>query len=277
MGDPVPMKLYKYRGITPYSLADLTNHELHASSPLAFNDPYDCLTQQPGVDASASDIRDFLNKYGVDHFLDLNDAGFRGVRAYDQTGDAEALHEELRNVLLKERNDVLSDVRICSLSAIKNGLVMWSHYGDQHTGMCLEFDATQEPFVHAKKVEYGKQMPEFDFMKAYMDGDYSDLVRAQFHKFSGWQSEGEWRIVRYGGPDSISYYMSALTAVYLGSRVDDALARLVESIVAEFPERPEVYRLVLDDERYELNGNRVSLYGYMDAYGDDMEAQQHGL
>jgi hypothetical protein len=52
-----------------------------------------------------------------------------------------------------------TDHRVCCLTPSDENLLMWSHYAENHTGICLRFDTHVEPFLGAFEVSYRNVLP----------------------------------------------------------------------------------------------------------------------
>ncbi|MDB5992496.1 MAG: hypothetical protein JWQ10_3899 [Herbaspirillum sp.] len=72
--------------------------------------------------------------------------------------------------------------------------LMWAHYAEKHTGMCLEFEIEENQFL--TKIDYVNQRLDspIDFTKPLHSADESMLVRCLNVKHSGWQYEKEYRL-----------------------------------------------------------------------------------
>jgi hypothetical protein len=53
--------------------------------------------------------------------------------------------------------------RIYCLTTDPASVLMWSHYGSCHAGICLEFDASIPVIGNARKVTYVSQRPTIDW------------------------------------------------------------------------------------------------------------------
>lgn len=113
--------------------------------------------------------------------------------------------------------DELKDVAyIKSFSEKKNDFLMWSHYGDNYAGMCVEYDFSKLnevflyhlfPVIYSNKrysvKTFGNAVEElYELKKANKEGNYPDLydslmdILALFlRKSDVWDYENEWRIV----------------------------------------------------------------------------------
>lgn len=141
---------------------------------------------------------------------------------------------------------------ILCLSEIYDSILMWSHYGENHTGVVLEIDTTVpgKNFYRSslKKVEYSDQIPAFfehKFIRYYMTGEISfdmrdTYERSTYTKSAAWSYEREWRIISGLHPDGVllrgllrfpwPFFPENITGVYLGSRATDEDRQSIISI-----------------------------------------------
>jgi hypothetical protein len=97
-------------------------------------------------------------------------------------------------------------------------MLMWTHYADQHSGYCLEFDVTDidSIFIEAQQVKYSKVRPDINF---YDTSSMEQFDLTFLTKFEEWAYEKEWRIVGTEGPGLYEYSPHLLKSVILGSRI----------------------------------------------------------
>jgi hypothetical protein len=272
-----PLSLFRYQAVNPYTLSGLSSTSLYFSSPVEYNDPYDSRVADISQMEDEGALRKFVERYSAEHLYDQSTIGMDLMTSIGKSGEPLCKGAEL--ALQHEREIVLQQLRICCFSELKNDMVLWSHYGDQHRGMCLEFDSNTQPFDGAERVSYVNAIPKFDFLNGYLSNDYSALVGMHRRKYSGWSYEKEWRIVEYAEPKQVSYYYTALIGVYLGVRMPHEWKNHIRWILSEFPpgERPRLFELSLDSNTFQLIGAEVTLYGSFDAYADDWAAREAGL
>jgi hypothetical protein len=164
----------------------LRDRVIYMPSPSRFNDPWDC---QPWFDLDALDrpsVRD-------EHI-----AWFLARANSPQPGDAEEMRT--RPGLLKEMvtqcshglaEQIDAEYRVYCLTPSDGNLLMWSHYAENHTGVCLQFDARAEPFVGAFKVSYRRVLPTSTLPEYGNEA----MVKALLTKSDVWIYEHEFRIV----------------------------------------------------------------------------------
>jgi len=126
--------LYRYTSFDEHSLDILENDQLWMSSPMSFNDPFDCeYTFNYG---KPTNIHNFLSKNRKEELPDID-------------------HEKIDKFMEEIINDIHTDMVnhftnlskhrlfITCFSEIKDSVLMWSHYADDHKGICIEFDFKQ--------------------------------------------------------------------------------------------------------------------------------------
>ena len=145
-----------------------------------------------------------------------------------------------RQDLATRSRDIVDTIwRVGSLAESPCNRLMWSHYADNHRGLCIEYDFSAfDPFsagVIFAPVIYSpkrQQVPEKllnDVATDQLDRqDYRFLTSTLFTKDSVWQYESEWRIVKgvYVGTQAsslhIEFEMPPISAVYFGAATDNS-------------------------------------------------------
>jgi len=138
----IPRKLYKYNSVTGYFLKGLEAHSLWFSSPLDFNDPFDCKVN----------LYYGRKKKEIAHNL---------LKILTPERSAGILEDEdlFRKLLSKPRalEDVLNKIShytfgeklgVCCFSERKDHILMWSHYAANHSGVCLQFNTARRGIIH---------------------------------------------------------------------------------------------------------------------------------
>ena len=145
-----------------------------------------------------------------------------------------------RQDLATRSRDIVDTIwRVGSLAESPCNRLMWSHYADNHRGLCIEYDFSAfDPFsagVIFAPVIYSpkrQQVPEKllnDVATDQLDRqDYRFLTSTLFTKDSVWQYESEWRIVKgvHVGTQAsslhIEFEMPPISAVYFGAATDNS-------------------------------------------------------
>lgn len=114
--------IYKYQSITKLTLQNLAQRKLWASFPTAFNDPFEFRVSRTAalaqVDALKADNPD--------------------LEKLSQVEICEALCCNIETELQK--------FGVTCFTENPTDILMWSHYADNHRGVCLSFDFDEEAF-----------------------------------------------------------------------------------------------------------------------------------
>lgn len=124
-------------------------------------------------------------------------------------------------------------VGVLSLTEKRDNKVMWSLYGDQYAGYCVEYDVPKKkellsnlcPVIYTKKANnrFIEKLLEYTMaamMRAISSGNLQGNIGAVMELFctkdSDWSYQSEWRVIANAGAHCT--YMP-IKAIYLGFRV----------------------------------------------------------
>jgi len=112
-----------------------------------------------------------------------------------------------------------SNLRICSFSLTNSSLLLWSHYSNEHKGICIEYDFEDideirtfiQPVIYRDKVHKIGLLEEYTTMQ---------LIASSLIKSKEWEYEHEWRLTIF---KQKKYFPQTMTvplpkAIYLGTR-----------------------------------------------------------
>lgn len=164
----------------------------------------------------------------IAQYADLNDP-FE-LLPFTQTGKDAREHTNMVVKVLSQGHGVLC------FSESWQSTLMWSHYGDKHTGMCLGFEI--EDSSNLTKIEYiSRRLPsQIDFSKPLAGFDEQMLIKCLNVKYSGWKYEKEQRLrARLNEKRDGIYYYSfdsgmELREVIIGSRSSLSIVDVAEAI-----------------------------------------------
>lgn len=254
----IPRRLYKYQSINLDTLDGLRNHALWFSSPGQFNDPFDC------------DVSCFIGRNRRD-FEDRLESFFGHVQGnvIVRTFGKSAKGWKKKNEGLMDifRFFYRSMVQICCLSASCDNVLMWSHYANQHQGMCLVFNSHKAGLIrdNVLPVQYYDQYPS-DLVDARRIDDLAMLTKQLLAaKSSAWSYEREWRVfmVNAGNAEDTKgalyqYDPSLLSGVVFGINTSPSDIDLVKDAIAEWKcsRRIRLYqaRAVKDEFKIAIRG-----------------------
>ncbi|MGL5681665.1 MAG: DUF2971 domain-containing protein [Marinifilaceae bacterium] len=200
--------LYSYRRVTDYTLSEIINKNLSLSSPTQFNDPFDSFgllwSEYQRLQSANSEIA----RIERDMFL----TNFNHVR-----------------IRCFVANDSLTQDEI-----LARNILMWSHYADDHKGICIEYKVD----IH-KLIENNKSM---SFQKVSYKLEQNDLTSKtvlynQFftQKAPEWEYESEYRLLDFdmdhdGCFKTICSEAFQVNRIFLGLRCSDDNGTIIQKI-----------------------------------------------
>jgi hypothetical protein len=276
------MLLYKY--LEPSRLDVLEHRRIRFTQPGDFNDPFEF---RPCIQAAApsEEVQSYVDK----HFEQLVEENLNKYGAL-----VDAIPKSVLKGLLVAQKDKLPDlfrllepqviqkassffdtvlnqnVGVLCLSEIRDSILMWGHYTDNHKGVVVGFDSDHVFFSRRRS-----ENDEFGFLRQVIYQVQRPRVilsdttsTAWFEtKSEQWAYEKEWRIVRVlseaacridRNPFSICLFefpADAVREIIMGIRFPSSLLPKVQTLAATFPgavllrafEDPHDYRLVIHE------------------------------
>lgn len=219
---PEVTSLYKYCPIGKNQLNALAQKKIWYSKPAGFNDPFD----------TRFSVKGRLHSY--EHETDP--AKLKQV--FGDKPSAEIVHKRvpLKEVLEQFQHDI-EELGILSLADSNKNLLMWSHYADDHKGMCLEFErkngGTLADWDSTQPIFYTNNHPTLS-PKSLLDdaATLSNKKRILYSKSKHWEYEQEWRHIVENG-NKLYPWPAPLKAVYFGCKVDESDINLVKNVIAD--------------------------------------------
>ena len=218
----VPKRLYKYRHFDGLALESLVYDMLYFADPSKFNDPLDTRPSLE-VDVGEEDLARMLRTLVEQRASDELSAGLKTGKVRGSRAE-----EHIERQSLKQAKEVMCMAEYYATDPESGGLenvlshyieeelrrryqngifclagratcpLMWSHYGDQHRGICIGYSVPERTTVH--EVKYGgSRMIEASKVAAMLAGndcagrqvDEAVLLR----KAPAWRYEREWRLI----------------------------------------------------------------------------------
>lgn len=196
-------KLYKYRPLSEYAVADLKGQSMTATSIGCFNDLFDGAIhlygtkeeRQAAAEQKWRDLQASLQKIGLSPEIGLHESF---VNTYEN------MFEEEERLKFREL-EFLGTYVVC-LSTKKDSILMWSHYADSQQGICIEYDFNQWtadslqrkllfPVLYTDEPVNTSELFDKD---AHTISKYpvdEAVLCAAINKASIWNYENEWRMV----------------------------------------------------------------------------------
>jgi hypothetical protein len=190
------MKFYRYQPINKLSISNLAKGKNWVANPFEFNDPFEF---------RMTDIY-YMNKEGVLAYLD----------------------EDSMKARIMYQNTIEKFGVIC-YSTIEPSTLMYSHYADNHRGMCLEFEVLPENLIGMKEVKYKDRLDEFNFTldKTLLK---EEIIKICTTKSKVWQYEKEYRQL-FTDKHFYADYPGKLTGITFGCKASRDDIELVLSVL----------------------------------------------
>ncbi|WP_297285084.1 DUF2971 domain-containing protein [uncultured Brachyspira sp.] len=132
-------------------------------------------------------------------------------------------------------------IKICSLAVEYDNFLMWSHYADEHKGICIEYDISYLKKLNSKinklilkKVIYTNKIitnKVYPYILKNKDIEYENKFISLFYiKHKNWQYENEYRII---ADTKEEYIYLPIKAIYFGMNASDDDIKLIKSLVKD--------------------------------------------
>jgi Protein of unknown function (DUF2971) len=201
-------------------LKDIVLHSrIWLSSRLNFNDPFD-------TNARYSVLNDepALRKH-FDRMIQEREPNLlwkkRKALVQKVSGSYGSLYQAMQQVSVAGHFRMINDMGIFCTSRNPKQMLMWSHYGAQHAGICLLFEPTKDLEVWPRSVamKYSKDRPSI----VYGHPSYSEQQEAALlTKFDEWRYEEEFRLLTHGGANKyLKFAAASLFGIVLGAKISE--------------------------------------------------------
>lgn len=228
------MKLYKYSAVDENCLSGLINSQLWFSDPRSFNDPFD-------VD---------LDNYYKDRLVEVDEKLIE-INALITKTPTVLLLNQYRREILKLKQKTIEDAinpyeKLGFLCLTKNkgesNTLMWSHYGNSHEGVMLEFSTDKDTtfFKGLIPIEYDdKNLEDIEKrLKSIDHENYNERIMEVFCviaiKATQWKYEQEIRLFKIDIKNNqrlFKYDPNCLTGIYFGLKTTEEHKQTIKQII----------------------------------------------
>jgi len=254
---PIPTRfIYKYRAVNPEDhvsidrLRDtLVRSKLWLSSSEAFNDPFDMSTK---VDISRDGKKKREMFYKIAKGIELK---YNDRKRFTREMMLKP-HSEMEEVLQNTFEDSINKIGVFSFAGDPRSILMWSHYADNHRGICIQFESARDPqvvFRAVVPVQYTNEYPRVEYTSNYKES----LRKVLLNKHEGWSYEKEERIILYDKANTyLSFSPDAITSVIFGCKASkdiiDAVSDLLDERLSSGKPAVKLYRAIQHKSQYKL-------------------------
>ncbi|MDX9881236.1 MAG: DUF2971 domain-containing protein [Prolixibacteraceae bacterium] len=204
---------------------------LKFNDPEFFNDPFDCDIDLLEFDFNnrSPEISNELEK--VKTILEKN-YGEKTERLINTISDS-----EICKIYKQSQLNKISRSSICCFSTSFKNTVMWSHYGDKHRGVCLNFDwSIPEPFVDYPTERFSKGPVDYNHYHTpvnYLKSKEEGIKKLFYTKSEDWRYENEFRFHILEEHGLFRFNHDFLKGIIFGIRVSEKEIERFKKICAK--------------------------------------------
>jgi hypothetical protein len=260
-------RLYHYQRLDLDWLRQvLFDQKIYFSNPANFNDPWDC---RPYFNIPSADDHVACERC-IQWFaaaarkrtpcLDEQEHARKVLELRNNRSSFEQQIQAFSDAMVGEINRTY---RVYCLSTKADSTLMWSHYTNNHQGICLEFACDNIVFGSAIQIQYRREYPSLDFA---IDGQDPLGMLPLFVKSDVWSYEDEFRVIAqeiFQMPrmdilrtrrNLLRYPPESLKAVIMGCMITQSDAMKLRGIIdQQFPQRVALKQAVRSPDRCRLS------------------------
>ncbi len=213
--------IFKYHACNEYLYKILEDSSVFFQKPENFNDPYDCNLKT----VSPKTKEDILENY-KEAMESESEPNLSHVLMHAM--DNPAAQIKIIGILEKWSTQFIKQVRVSCFSKKSTNLLMWGHYANAHTGVCLGFneEIMQQTFGKYYEVQYSRKVPLIYFYK-----NFENTVKEYFStKSIHWSYEKEVRFLTTKF-SNIKFPKEALVQVIFGIRCPEEEKRKIAILI----------------------------------------------
>lgn len=241
----IPEHIYKYYTINDYLIDSLKHHYFFYNNPSNFNDPFDCSTR----------LVLFTDNYEEYH------AELVARKSPIAKTINRKIFQQHREEYIDALEKSMGQLGVVCFSRKPLNILMWSHYGHNHTGLCLEFKYKDDENIHsALDVHYTNKFIATNIDKQPLVA----IGNMTYTKAKDWEYEEELRIQKVGlsTPESrkIPFDKRALTKIIFGVKCSKESVDLIKNVVNE-SKYPNVkfYKVLYVEDKFALEMKEVEI------------------
>lgn len=263
----MPQYIYKYVSLSnkkddeldKEKIDTLKNNKIYLSSPIRFNDPYDC---QLNMDISkelkkvACKVIEIELKKNIHSREDRRQVEKNKNSIYKELG----LDNEIKKLVLelsKDWDKLKSEIAVSCLSQENDSMLMWSHYTNAYGGFCIQYkfkDVVEclrkqklniYPVIYSNKLQsIEQQLSKYKMLIA--------AIKSTVSKAEVWNYENEWRIIgslNNKNENGIKINMPKPTRIYVGCNISKENRN---ELMNSFDKQVKIVDVKLNPTKYEL-------------------------
>lgn len=207
--------IYKYCSLDVAEII-ISSQLLKFSNPMSFNDPFDCDIELLEFDFSECDDENFNEIEQIKNKI-----------TKDKHIEADFLNKiltesKIEKIYKKSQVNKIYNSSICCFSLNFKNTCMWSHYGDNHKGVCLVFELpSNSPFISIPSITRGPvnydKYEKLNYLKSKVEG----VSHLFLTKSRDWKYEEEYRFIAQKKAGYYKFKKQFLKGIIFGLNVSD--------------------------------------------------------
>jgi hypothetical protein len=256
----MPDTYYKFKPFSEYLIKELCNGEVYYAPPASFNDPLDCspeiIQDVHGKILNELYLKIVSERYGREKALYMfNENKYmaedrEGVCTYQ-----ECFENILYNDILRAFKDHFCNYGVLSLTKKFNSPLMWSHYADQHRGVCIGYELHDPSGMKPEKVDYSAQRGiSAEIILDWLNGDTSllDGIKGKYFlaKANDWKYEKEWRCISES--NGTNFCPFKISSILFGMRCDSSIVSTIVKLMSSSADTISYFQVKPKDGQFRL-------------------------
>lgn len=215
----LPEFFYKFTNVER-AIEIIKNRQLWFSRPENFNDPFDCNINLIDFEPTEKQIE-----------LVINDKVKRNRKTRrEEIKKNKRNAYRIINQFSEQSNEMFQNSGICCFSEKHENILLWSHYAQNHKGICLGFSKKiTEIASMTGKVKYADHYKKAPFFK--MNGEA--VYHLIFTKSKDWSYEQEIRAVRILDNGKTDFDISNLTEIIFGCKTENKVVQEMKKLISD--------------------------------------------
>ncbi|HMG13829.1 MAG TPA: DUF2971 domain-containing protein [Saprospiraceae bacterium] len=207
--------LYRYRKLNTYFEEILTKNQLHFANLKDLNDPFEGKAE---IDSNNSEleIQEFLINDQFEKIINQKSTEFKTREELKWVAERMInMPITFQRIGEETINSQIDKCFVCCFSNTVDNKLLWSHYADEHKGVCLKFDVKEDEdfFAFLLQVIYQENRPIYNHINEALN--FIDKIIAT--KSIDWKYEEEYRIWK-GERGPHKFKKNALVEIVFGCR-----------------------------------------------------------
>jgi len=220
MNNPDIKSLFKYKPLTQFTLDIIANQRIYYPLPESFNDPFDT---QCSFKKNSAVVPSTNQKKIAVAFPD------------EDPNELVAFTRKDLSTSINDFKSKLKNFGILSLSENARDILMWSHYADDHKGVCIELERNENNELGSaeatRKVAYTKNYPSLNSKTLLNEKSLeASLKRILYTKSVHWSYEKEWRTFKQKG-DEVYPVPGKIRSITFGVRASEMNIDIVKKLI----------------------------------------------